>query len=241
MEQSTWERFLHALKDIYYMPCIVLFASFFLLYTIIKHSRKERLSYLFLTYSISCILLFGGLNTQRVFFPTTTRNSTIIDESSNTFFAIIELCVFIIFFYKIIESRISKKFLLFFSAVFFISVLFFVTKVLDVNSNKSEILKASILVNIIEFSIFLIAILSYFIELFKKPPTLDLTQSPSFWISSGLFIYILVSLPLLFFSGYIWVENRVLYSLLFAIHFLSLSLLLFTIAKAFLCRRPIVT
>jgi hypothetical protein len=102
-------------------------------------------------------------------------------------------------------------------------------------------MKASLVVNIVEFTIFLVAILSYFIELFTKPPTQDLAKSPAFWISSGLFIYILVSLPFLLLAEYIWVESRNLYYLLISLHFLSLSLLLLTISKAFLCREPLTT
>jgi len=241
MQQSAWERFLYDLERTLYMELPVLLASFFLLYILIKHFRREKLSYLFLIYTMNCILLFVGLGIQRIFFPTTGRASTIIGETANTIFAIIELFVFNVFFFRIIESKTSKKFLLLFSGGFVVMIIFFFAKISDVHANRADIMKVSIVVNVLEFSVFLIAILSYFIEIFTKPPTQDLTRSPAFWISSGFFIYILASLPMLIFSEYIWTENKKLYFLLFSFHYASLTLLLFTIAKAFLCRKPIPT
>jgi hypothetical protein len=165
----------------------------------------------------------------------------IVIESANTFFAISELCIFTTFFFQIIDSKTFKKLLVLLCGCFLVAIILFFRKVLDDTTNRDEILKASIVVNILEFSIFLLAVLSYFIELFKKPPTQDITQSPAFWIASGFFVYILVSLPMLLFTEYIWIENRKLYFLLFSLHFIAMALLLLTIAKAFLCRKPITT
>jgi len=241
MQQSAWEIFLNTLEKTFYTQLPVILACFFLLYILIHHLRKEKLSYLFLIYTISCILLFMGINIQSIFFPATGKANTVIGETANTFFAIIELFVFIAFFLQIIESRTSKKFLFLFSGGFVVAIILFFAKVLNVSTSRDDIMQASIAVNILEFLTFLIAILSYFIELFTKPPTQNLTKSPAFWISSGLFIYILASLPLLIFSEYIWVESKKSYFLLFSFHYASLTLLFLTIAKAFLCRKPITT
>jgi hypothetical protein len=192
-------------------------------------------------YAISCLILFIGTPVQRIFFPTQGRLSTVIDECANTVFAISELCVFVIFFFQIITSRNSKRLLLLLSGVCLISIVFFGAQVYNIETTRSEIMTASVIVNIVEFAVFLVGILTYFVELFTRPPTRDLGRSPDFWISSGLFIYILASLPLLLFGEYIWIERRSLYFLLFSLHFLSLSLLLLTISKAFLCQELLTT
>lgn len=239
MEQAAWKRLLTFYEKTYYTEIVVILASLFLLYVIIKYFSKKKFAYLFLVYAITCIILFLGFPIQRSVFPPTGRLGTVVIESVNTLFAISELSVFIIFFFQIINSKSSKKLLLLILSLFFISIIYFLSKLLNLNSDRSEIMKASLFVNILEFSIFLVAVLSYFMELFTKPPTQNLALSPAFWISSGLFIYILGSLPLLLFAEYIWAANRNLYYLLFSIHFLSLSLLLLTISKAFLCPEPL--
>lgn len=239
MKRPAWEAYFYTQEKTFYTEFIVLLASFFLLFILIKNFKKEKFTYLFLLYTISCLILFLGHDIQRIFFPAKGKAGTIITETFNNFFAVVEFCVFITFFVNITDSRNSKRLLLFFSGGFVLAFMLFINKVLDVDADMFEILTASVWVNIIEFSVFLIAILAYFIELFKKPPTKNLANSPAFWISCGLFIYVLVSLPMLLFTEYIWTVDRRLFYLLFSFHFLSFSLFLFTIAKAFLCRQPI--
>lgn len=241
MKETSWKNFLTFFERTFFTEFTVILTTFFLLYVIIKHYPKKKFAYLFLMYAIACLILFIALPIQMFFFPVEGRLRTVILESANTFFAICELYVFITFFFQIIESKKTKKTFFLLLSAFFISIIVFFATVLDANTGRTEIAKVSIAVNILEFSIFLVAILSYFNELFTKPPTQDLANSPAFWISSGLFIYILISLPMLLFSEYIMMANRSLYYLLFSLHFLSLALLLFTICKAFLCREPLTT
>lgn len=239
MEQLRWKTFFNFLQRTFYTEIIVILASFLLLYITIRYFHKRKYAHLFLLYAISCLFLFVGLAIQSIYFPLKGLTSTIVIESANTLFSISELSIFIVFFFQIIESKNSKKLLLLFLVAFFISVILFLAKVLNLSSESSDIMKASLVVLLLEFLIFLVAILSYFMELFTKPPTRDLARSPAFWISSGLFIYILASLPVILFAEYVWLDDKKLYYSLFSLHFLSLSLLLATIIKAFLCGEPL--
>lgn len=241
MNAKGWNDYLNLIEKYYYTEIIVFLTSFFLLSIIIRYFSKKKFANLFLTYALGCILLFAGLSFKLIFIPMNDRLSTVIIECANTIFAIIELGVFLTFFFQIIYSQTAKKLLLLFSIGFIVSVIFFFATALDIGNNNTEIRKASLTVNILEFSIFLVAILFYYIELFTKPPTLDLARSPAFWISSGLFIYILASLPFLLIAEYLWVQNKQLFYLIFSLHYLSLSLLLLTISKAFLCEQPLTT
>ena len=239
MEQSVWDRLAAHWATTYYIELIVIIVAIGLLFITIKFN-KERLSYLFVIYSLLCIVHFSLADILRVFFGLQGKSVIMFIETLNSIFTLVELCVFIIYFFHIIESRASKKVLSFLLSFFAIAFIVFMIKLFDVNSEKSDITKSSVIVNVVEFCILLIAIFLYFIQLFTKPPTLNLANSPAFWIASGLFIYILVSLPMLLFNEHLRI-GKDLYFLLFVFHYISLLLLLMTISKAFLCRQPITT
>ena len=128
MGPRGWDIFLDLLESTYYTQIVVTMTSVFLLYVILRKLPRKRLAYLFLVYAISCIVLFVGLAIHLIFSTATGRRNAVIIESANTLFAICELCVFLIFFFQVIDSKISKRFLLIFSAAFFISVAFFFRK-----------------------------------------------------------------------------------------------------------------
>jgi len=238
MKPSPWERLITRLENTFFLEVIVTLMAFIVLYIAIRSIKKEKLSFLFVVYSLSCITLFAGVNIQKFFFPLNASAMPVFTEILNAAFAISELSVFFIFFSKAIESKSSKKIIVSLVICFVISIIYFILKIIEPKFDVIEIRKASVVVNIVEFAALLIAILLYFIQLFTKPPTLNLIHRPSFWISSGLFIYILVSLPLLLFSEHVLIPMNIYY-LLFVFHYVSLTLLLLTISKAFLCELPI--
>ena len=118
MGPRGWDIFLDLLESTYYTQIVVTMTSVFLLYVILRKLPRKRLAYLFLVYAISCIVLFVGLAIHLIFSTATGRRNAVIIESANTLFAICELCVFLIFFFQVIDSKISKRFLLIFSAAF---------------------------------------------------------------------------------------------------------------------------
>jgi hypothetical protein len=239
MERSAWDRLVIHWSATYFIELIVIIVAVCVLF-ITRKRNKEKLYYLFVIYSLMCIVLFSLTEIGRVFFHLSGKASIMFVESLNSVFTLIELCVFIIYFFHIIESATSKKVLSFLFGFFAIAFIVFMIKLFEINSELSEISKSSVIVNIVEFCILLITIFLYFIQLFTKPPTLNLANSPAFWIASGLFIYILVSLPMLLFNEHLKIEKD-LYHLLFVLHYISLLLLLLTISKAFLCRQPLTT
>ena len=238
MEHSAWKKLLDGLSHTFYLEVPVTFAALLAIYTILRKFQSKKLSYLFMAYSLACLVLFLGTNIQRFFHYLSGRSITVFIETVNTFFAISELLIFTIFFTDIIDSKPLKKLLISLACIFAIPLTLFFQKLTNSGSDRLDILKASIIINTSEFAILLIAIFLYFIQLFTKPPTLNLTQSPPFWISSGLFIYILVSLPMLLFTEHLWKRSPDLYYFLFSLHYISLTFLLLTINKAFLCRQP---
>ena len=206
----------------------------------LKNFRKENTYTYFILYSISCFLLFSLSDIFKIISPY-TRNKIIIIEAGNTLFELIELFVFYYFFMHVLRSnfvqllmKLSFVFLLIFVVLFFI-------KLNDQNFTGTEVLRLSTLIGSIKFFMLLIPIFTYFFEIFSIDPIKDIFYSPSLWITSGLFLYCLATLPFLLISDSLYNSNKSLYFLMFSIHFLSLSFLFLTIIKAFTCRKPIIT
>jgi len=84
--------------------------------------------------------------------------------------------------------------------------------------------------------------LTYYLKLLIKKPALNLRQSPSFWIITGLFFYSLAITPffMIITTDFI-IDHAKIYHILFALHHISFSFLFIAIIKAFLCKKPLTT
>ncbi len=241
VRMDNWElkHFIAVMERTLFLEPVIIILSLYLLHIVIKQTKKQQFSYLFLIYSLACLLIFLVSPIQRFYFPLGGRGVSVFIESLNSVFVVTELLVFGIYFIKILDSKKARNSVKILICLFVVVTILFFSKLVNPSFGTGEIQRASAGLNIIEFGILLVAIFSYFIQLFTKPPTLILIQSPSFWISSGLFIYILVSLPMLLFSVHSFLE-RDLYYLVFVFHYTALALLLLILSKALLCRYPII-
>jgi len=213
MDDSFFKKLFFDWSKVYYTTPIVIVCSFLAIVFGIKYYQKEKTHILFIIYSISTFLLFLLAESFTIISLKTSRNKAAIIETGNILFEFIELSVFYYFFLQIINSNVVRLIMKSSFIVFLILVILF----------------------------FLIPIFTYFFELFTKDPVNDIFYSPSLWITSGLFLYCLSTLPFLLISDSLGTSNRSLYFLMFSIHFLSLSLLFLTIIKAFTCKKPITT
>ena len=207
----------------------------------VKNYRKDKIYTLFILYVISCFLLLSFVDIVRIASQLPTKNRSIFTEASNTLFELTELIVFYYFFINIIKSNFVQLIMKLSFVVFLIFVFLFFIKINDQNFSKNEVVRLSTIIGSIKFFMMLIPIFTYFFELIGSDPVKDILDSPSLWITSGLFLYCLATLPFLLISDSLGKSDRSLYLLMFSIHFLSLSFLLLTIIKAFTCRRPLIT
>ena len=162
----------------------------FCFYVGVKNGKKHReLSHLFI-YTIASILqtvLIKSLDIISKVHPI-PRLSTYCKISIQMFILTEFLCIYF-FFYKVsfFNNRI-KKILLASSILFF---MFYVTSF----SNLSYVSNMSYLYNF-ESLIILLPCFVYLYQLFLNPPILNLLQEPSFWFTSGVLIYFVLTLPL---------------------------------------------
>ena len=241
MDDSFFKKLFFDWSKVYYTTPIVIVCSFLAIVFGIKYYQKEKTHILFIIYSISTFLLFLLAESFTIISLKTSRNKAAIIETGNILFEFIELSVFYYFFLQIINSNVVRLIMKSSFIVFLILVILFFVKVNDQNLSKNQVVQFSALIGSIKIFLFLIPIFTYFFELFTKDPVNDIFYSPSLWITSGLFLYCLSTLPFLLISDSLGTSNRSLYFLMFSIHFLSLSLLFLTIIKAFTCKKPITT
>ena len=241
MGNSLFERLFSDWSKVYFTAPVACIISLIAIILGLKNFRREKTYVHFILYSISCFLLFSLDAIFKIISPLGARSKSIILETGNTTFELIELFVFYYFFLNIIKSNFVQLLMKLSFVAFLIFVVLFFIKLNDQNFTRTEIVHLSTLIGSIKFFMLLIPIFTYFFELFGSDPFKNIFYSPSLWITSGLFLYCLATLPFLLISDSLARSDRPLYLLMFSIHFLSLSFLLLTIIKAFICRRPIIT
>ena len=241
MDNSFFERLFSDWSKVYFTEPLACIMSLITIILGIKNYRKDNVYTLFILYAVSCFLLLSFVYIIRIVLPLPTKNKSIFTETGNTLFELTERFVFYYFFLNIIKSNFIQLTMKLSFVVFLFFVILFFIKINDQNFTKNEVLRLSTLIGSIKFFMMLLPIFTYFFELVGSDPIKDILDSPSLWITSGLFLYCLVTLPFLLISDSLGKSNRSLYLLMFSIHYLSLSFLLLIIIKAFACRRPLIT
>lgn len=89
---------------------------------------------------------------------------------------------------------------------------------------------------ILESSALLIFCSFYFIELFKSLPIFKVTDSPNFWVSSGLMLYLIGTFPITIIMAYIHSTDLSLYRNLYSIIYIFYVLLFLSIIRAYKCK-----
>jgi len=228
-------------SHVFYTTPIVIICSLFATLFGLKYYYKEKTHILFIIYSTTIFLLFMTLDIFKITSSLSSRNMSAIIEAGNTIIEVIELFIFYHFLFQIIKSKFVRSIMKFGFIILLLLSILFLTKLSDQNFNRNQIIQFSALIASIKFFQLLIPLLTYFFEIFTTAPIRDISKSPSLWITSGLFIYCLATLPFLLISGYLYSSNRSLYFLMFSIHYLSLGFLFLTIIKAYTCRKLITT
>jgi len=226
----------------YYTTPVVIMCSLLTIIIGVKSHRREKSSILFIIYSLSCLILFIGSDLYTALYQykasPPSRNKSVILQSANTIFALFELFTFYYYYLQIIKSRLTHWTMKFSLILFFSIAIVFFIKIKDKEFGIFDIRQFSALIATIEFFLLLLPVFIYLFELFKNESVKEIKQSPSFWINSGLFVYILITLPFLIISESL---PKPVYYFMYFLHSISLNILLLSVIKAFLCRKPITT
>jgi len=242
MEQTFWEKINSMWSNTYYTTPVVIMCSILAIIIGIKFHRKGKTSILFIIYALCCFILFIGSDLLTALYQykasPPSRNKSAILQSANTLFGLFELFTFYYYYLQIIKSRVTHWTMKFSFILFFTIVIVFFMKLNDKKFEIFDIRQFSALVATIEFFLLLLPVFICLFELFKNESIKEIQQRPLLWINSGLFIYILVTLPFLIISESL---PKPLYFFMYFLHSVSLCILLLSVIKAFLCRKPITT
>jgi hypothetical protein len=222
---SYWER-------LYFLELILLLCHVFAVFMSFKYYKSTFLNKVFLTgitlYLLGYLVLqVVSINTYGT--PSLFKNNLIL--IINNCVIIIEYTMFSLWLIKIIKNDKIR-----FLAIFINWILLFSIAIIQPYTffhYSKYIENISFNLNTIEFISLLIICLCYFHETSKSEIKVNLSHSPSFWLNSGLLVYITSSIPFLICGSYLHANNKEVYFILNSIHYISLSMLFLTFAKAF--------
>ena len=205
----------------------------------LRYHRRERQRIFFLGYSFMGVLLAFFVATVDYTHLLPVRGKVMAEEILNTIFELAEFTCFHYFFKECLQNKkihnISKAFL---TSLFIISIFFFTFLCFQVYTND-KIKEHSFFINVIELFFLAFLCLAYFYELFTTTPKMNLVERPSFLITTSTFFYSVLLIPFFIIARDLWKQERPLFSVLFACHYVLLSIVLLTVGKAFLRKRPI--
>ena len=149
-------------------------------------------------------------------------------------FTLLELIIFSHFYYNLIINPTIKKLILLLNLIFIPFFVYMLIKDEKFYKTISEITQN--LVYTTEGIILLLICLSYFIELFKRPPHLNLKNDPVFWVSTGLLFFLSCTLPFSILETQIRKNHSDLIYWMYPIFYIFYILLFLMIIRAYLCK-----
>ena len=231
---------IHWRRNYFTEPILILVFIFCFIIGLI-YRYKETARAFFLLYFLFGILLFVVMNPVDFFQVITGRKLAVLSEISNTSFELTEFTAFYYFFRKSFRNKKHQKL----SKIFLISLciivgLFFSALAVPGYAIDS-IRKHSFFINVIELFFLAFLCLTYFYELFTDLPKINLAQRPSFFITSSTFFYSVLLIPFFVLAHDMSKMDRQFCNVLFACHYILLTVMLLALSKAILCRTPITT
>ena len=235
---NPFERLLSKWSDGFYVEPVYLLCELIALITGLVFVRKDKVGLFFIVYiSLDLILLY--LDNYLFLFPNISKiQYGRFVYFTNSLVAIVELSVYYYFFYTTLKSVFVKKFIIITYPVYILTAFLLITSFGSLNSGFRYIANR---ITIVEFILLIFLCFAYYLELFKKP-IVDLFKRPSFFITTGIFFFSIVSIP--FYSiSHLFATNQQIYDFKkYEVFFQFLFYVPFSVnflflAKAFLCRK----
>lgn len=234
MISDLLKKVLQDAETTFYVIYFVLFSQIVSIAISLYYLNREKYAKLFFLYSFSAFLLMIT-NHILVLLPATQY----IVESSNMIFSFIEYLVFFLFFRKLLSSELVKKIMTSFLVLYALLVAGFSTYILYWKPAPHFIMKVSDFIISPELFFLACLCLVYYFELFRKKPLYDLKSSPSFWITTGLFIYCIVIVPFFLISDELLAIQKAFYYEAYTVHYFSFGCLFLAISRAFLFKKAL--
>jgi hypothetical protein len=194
---------------------------------------KGNIAYIFLYYFIGYLLLkFIILDAIFLNLPFQLRENIL--QLIDYIFTLFEFLIFFIFFKKILLLKIHRRILVIISCLFLgtgCSLLLYDITV----SGKVPPSSRNFVFNLQAFSLLVPSIL-YYLEIFKSKPTFNLLRTSSFWVVTGLSLFMISTLPFSLLLDFFWKDNQIVYNYVFNLFYIFYIILFSTIIRAYLCK-----
>jgi hypothetical protein len=232
---------LENLGRFYYVEIIVLFSEFFALWLAVKNAKYDKLAQYFSIYILLdflfllAYLFFSSIPTVNPLFR---QNFTIV---TNTLTDLSELYAYYLFFYNVLNSRFIKKVLIILALLYtFIELIFLVTRFKFISSHLGYM---SDFIDVLDFIFLIPPCFVYYFELLKINSGFELFERPSFWITTGIFFFAVVSIPFYLLQKIAMHDpNKSLERIIVVFFFYAPLIVNFIfLSKAFLCKRILLT
>lgn len=235
---ERWANFYHRS---FYLPAIYILCVIAALISGFIFHRKSKLGKLFLLYLFIDLIIYALDDYYRNFYRLTRASMDVFSTSTNVLVCLVELLVYLSYFQKISRHKKLKKLYSFFKLLLFLLV-FIYGLMLIPQFKFSSTTKITEYIAATEFLMLLIPSFVYYIDLFLKDTEEALFTRPSFWITTGIFLFIILSIPYYSINYYLLSNKYSHYNEITAVFFyVPLILNYFLLTKAFLCRRPLTT
>lgn len=170
----------------------------------------------------------------------TYREKVLFTQNTNTLIALLELNIYYIFFKTVInQKKITTA--LHHSAIIFSTIWILIT-ILNLQFINRNNFYGSYIFYTIEVTFLLPPCVIYFFQLLKINSDLNLFQRPSFWLSTGVFFFSIISIPCYLLISYLLKNGRPFIPFIEAtLYYTPLIINAMFITKAFLCKKPLTT
>lgn len=215
-------------SDSFLLCCMIICLIFSIIYY-----RRNKLNTIFLAYTTSVFIaiILVEILVLKV-FKISKQEKDLYILLINNLVICIEFISYYYLYFPLIKSEQLKKILLFSRFIIIISITIIIILTFFTSFSYNKILHASYLINMFEFIILLLICLQYFFQVNKEETALSLKDSPLFWISSGVLIYVSASIPFMSTGDILYQIEKKLYTSFFSVHYYALGLLFLALSKA---------
>jgi hypothetical protein len=237
--KSGWYKEIQELHRNYYLPIVYILSVIIALILILLFHRRNKFGKLFAAYLTFDFIIFILDEYVANFSTMSGKTADLFVSITNAFISFFELILYIYFFKKILVNKKVKAFI---SAGQWIFILIFLTYVANLfHAIKfTPWIKFSNLVTATELSLLLIPCFSFYFELLTKDSTEILVQRPTFWISTGVFVFSALSIPYYSLIYYLMkYDHEAFFKIAPVLFFIPLTLNYIFLSIAFLCKKPL--
>ena len=234
---NGWEEVIEYWQETFFVvPAYTLCVIIAAITGLIFH-RKSKIGNLFLLYlSVDFTIVFLD-DCLSLFLVWSKESKNIYRNITNVVICLVELNVYLYFFSEVIQSKKVKRSFAFLKAIFSTAMILF-----GINCFGAlrfiPLRKFTQYIGAIEFLILLIPSFTFYSELFSNNSNEDILKRPSFWITTGIFLLSILSIPFYLIDYYL-VINKFPYLNNFAalLFYTPLAFNYLLLSKAFLCKR----